>query len=330
MRSVGFIRRLASAVGLSWACGVASAIDLATLATRVEWNASAFRTAIACDQPGRPTVALPEVITQKVRESFRTNGLVYIQSALSYSEREDHASLESYRVPTNHCGQVYRYTLPNDKSRFLFVYAQKAGGEQLVEFWIYDSAKDQASATSVTQDTMWLELGIESGTTTNWLGDPYITFADIDQDGVQEVVSYEAAHAGPGDGQLYYHYYRVENDLTLKRVLTQPAEVVVFEPARYEGWLRSRLVPLGNDRVRIEVFTRRISPFEDGTLVATYTCERRAPNLPFAAIERRVERIIEAEPWKKYCLGFFDRALGLSESRAAPDSSKQLAVGQRL
>jgi hypothetical protein len=322
MKLLRFIRCLAFALGLTWACGVASAIDLATLATRVEWNASVFHTAIVCDQPGRPTVVLPEIITQKVQESYRTNGLAYYQDTLSMSEREGRAISESYRLPTNYYGQVYRYSLPNDNSRFLFVYSQIENEvSSLVSFCLYDFAKDQASATSVTQSTWCLDPGIESGMATNRLGDPYITFADIDEDGVPEVVSYEADHAGTDDWQLYYHYYRVENDLALKCVLTQPAEVLVFVPGRHRGYLRSRLVPLGNNRVRIEVYTWTLSPLEDGTLVASYTCERRAPNLPFAAIERRFERIPELNLWKRE-LGFFDHGLGWSESRAAHSPPK--------
>ena len=88
MRSARSIRCVLSALGLSWFCGIAGAVDLATLEARIQWNAPAFRTAIVCDQPGRPTVTLPEVITQKVQESFRTNGLVYYQGSLSYSERD--------------------------------------------------------------------------------------------------------------------------------------------------------------------------------------------------------------------------------------------------
>ena len=326
MKPLRFIRCLAFALGLSWACGVASAIDLATLATRVEWNASAFRTAIVCDPPGRPTVALPEVITQKVQASFRTNALEYWQRGLSYTERLDHVSLESYSLPTNDYGQVYRYTLPNDKSRFLFSYAQKVcEGSLQVEFWIYDSSKGQASATSVTQNTWCLDSKIESGIVTNRFGDPYVTFVDIDQDGVPEVVSYEAEHAGTEDWQLYYHYYRVDADLSLNRVLTRPAEVCVFVPHQYEGWLRSQLVSLPNHRVRIEVYAWNLSPLEDGTVVASYTCERRASNKPFDLIERRVEQIAETKLWKHF-LDFFDRALGPLESGAAPVSPRRPTV----
>lgn len=315
MLSLKFMRCPLFSVGLSWACGLACGIDRATLEAGVQWNASAFRTAIVCDEPGRLTVALPEVITQKVQESFQTNGLDYWRRALSYSEREDHVSLESYRLPTNYYGQVYRYTFPNNKSRFLFVYSQ-IGTEisRRVSFWIYDSAKGRASVSSAAQSTRWLDPGIENGTSTNRLGDPYITFVDIDRDGVPEVVSCEAKHAGTDDWQLYYHYYGVDTDLSLTRVLTRPAEVFVFAPRGRGGWLRSRLVPLGNGRVRIEVCAWKLSPLKDGTVVASYTCEHRASNPAFEPVECRVETNFELDPLL-HSLGFFDHALGLAESR---------------
>jgi len=320
METLRFIRRLLIGVGLGCAGGVASALDLATLESRVQWDAPAFRTAIVCDQPGRPTVALPEVITQKVQESFKQHALVYYHGAISYSESVEHKSLESYSLPTNYYGTVYRYAFPGQKTRILFAYAQiESEISRRVTFWIYDTSNGQASATSVAQSTQWLDSpDNEDGTSTNHLGDPYVTFLDIDRDGVPEVVSYEAGHAGTDDHRLYYHYYRVNADLGLQRVLTRPAFVYVYEPHRnLGGSLRSQLVALPNQRIRIEVYAWELPPVKDGTLVAAYTCERRGSNRPFVLIERRIETIPELDHWKRG-IGFFDHALGSLESRTAP------------
>jgi len=298
------------------------------LESRVQWDAPAFRTAIVCDQPGRPTVELPEVITQKVQESFKKHALVYFHSAISDSESVEHKSLESFSLPTNYYGTVYRYTFPGPKTRLLFAYAQmESETSRLVTFWIYDASNRQASATSVAQSTRCLSLpDIEDGTGTNHLGDPYVTFLDIDRDGVPEVVSYEADHAGTDDYRLYYHYYRVDTDLALQRVLTRPAFVYVYEPHQnLGGSLRSQLVALPNQRLRIEVYAWRLPPLKDGALVAAYTCERRAPKQPYALIERRIESIPELDHWKRG-IGFFDLAYGSLESRTAPFPPRKPAV----
>ena len=170
---------------------------------------------------------------------------------------------------------VFQIALP-DRSQLLFVFVDRyPGGTNSYNFALYDP-----NTIAVTQNPITLSgSAIYSGD--NLLKKPFISFDDIDQDGLSELVIQERFHCGTECDSVIYHYYQINTDLSLKLIFDRPTNIVDYCDGN-KCMILKKLKKLSNGRIKLEVMAniKNSKP----KLVGEITYARKDMKSPFEAV----------------------------------------------
>jgi hypothetical protein len=241
----------------------ASAISTCTLTT-------AYMTAdndIRLDNDHRPkgiAVPLPAAVAAAIKTSAET--LV---------GKLDPGSTDGMKC-ADIIGDTYRVSLL-EKREFYVAYFHIPAGIEYFSLVLFDRSSGAVTRQPAMIGAKWTE---GFGTSDPFTRQPFVSSADLLQNGHRQIVFEERVHNGTVYNGVVYHYFEVGNDLELTRILAHEASVDIFDHL-YTREL-TRLAP---NRLRLDTFsTSNIDG--GGARPAGYAIlERDGVGLPFKVVE---------------------------------------------
>jgi hypothetical protein len=183
--------------------------------------------------------------------------------------------------------------LPAPKGRLLFVAQLSIGTSQYAFFFVlFDPASGMASPAAASLDAKWTVLTTEENFYLPGQKDgQLISWADLYGDQNPALVFERVGHNGTMYNAAIYHYYHVEDDLTLKPGLAREGYLLGLEPDTY--------------------YTRDLSPVKHGLWKLSTTlhdADGAVSDLGYALIESRTPgapfHVAKLHPREKEHAGF--------------------------
>jgi hypothetical protein len=171
-------------------------------------------------------------------------------------------------------------------TRDLYVtHVDKSCGGDWYFIFVYDRLENRISATPAMISVKWTHASLEK---------PMISFDDLDEDGEPEVVVEECVHNGTAYDAVVHHYFAVQNDLSLKRILAVETWLHDLRSPNEDGVIHRRIVT--RNRNEIVVACELESPIgSKSTAILGEVHLRRSRGAgPFAVLEKCVHRMAYA------------------------------------
>ncbi len=193
--------------------------------------------------------------------------------------------------------------IPAPRGRFLYVYRQDA--EIGYSWYVPILADPRTGAVTAVPPRIygkWTDAFEELTPGTGHLvRKPIVSFDDVDQDGAAELVIQERTHNGPSYDAALFHYFHVEDDLSLRRILVVETRLVdAFAEERGSRWRAPDLITrtvekTGRGTLRLRVKLESPDGQHASREIGTLTLRSASPGTPFTIAERMV-RLAEYEP----------------------------------
>jgi hypothetical protein len=189
-------------------------------------------------------------------------------------------TLDDYGVTVEYFyGPIIRITMPDEK--YLFVFKQK----DMFGVIFYHLILFDPMAELVTQDPpaiygRWMEGG-------DWgakLENPLVSFDDLDQDGRPELVIEERVHNGTMYNAVVYHYFKIDPDLSLFRIMALETRLIDLFTEDQEGAIVRKITKLEPNRLKIGTFLQ--IPNQQLEPLGEVIVGRRTSNGPFQVVSR--------------------------------------------
>ena len=175
--------------------------------------------------------------------------------------------------------EIYRISQP--RQRELYVAEIELGFEQgFFSLVLYDPATG-----SVTQNPplIWSKWTQSFGAGDPLLKAPFVSSANLFQDGHPQIVVEEYVHNGNMYNGVIYHYFEVGTDLAFTRVLARETRVLATSD---DGMFVRDLTQLSPTRIRLTTCEVPAKDSKQCKPIGYVILESTAPGKPFHAVER--------------------------------------------
>ncbi len=250
-------------------------------------------------------VLIPEEVKNKIHDIAKKNYQFYIKNMEQENEKWYYKLKEFYgpifmiKAPQGKQLYVYKVILPFSASNYYFI--------------LYELETKVATENPPYIYGKWMEgkeQNIGMVPRYLYLEKPLVTFDDINLDGKQEIVIQEMVHNGTVYNGVIYHYFTIENNLSLNRILALETRIYILDKKGDEVVFRT-LEKLSPNQIKLKVIIRDLKDSAKYKDIGEVILKSKDASSPFEIVKKNVK--IKEYEWMMITYSEKDENLFLKE-----------------